>query len=87
MSTRDMLHKYVIYGGQKVGKASFLFRLAGEEFCESYTPTIGCKVRFKSYYLDNLHCKAEIWTTSGDSEKDDDVEAISEQFLTGSAGK
>ncbi len=78
-----LFHKYVVYGGEKVGKTSFQQCLSEDEFCESYTPTIGCEVRVKSYSLDNIHCKSQIWTTSGQGK----MMTISRAFLRGCSGE
>ncbi len=61
----DYVYKVVLSGDRYSGKSRVLSRLAGENFTESYIPTIMFDILMYTVSLDEIRYKLQVWDTYG----------------------
>jgi len=61
----DTLLKILLIGDSGVGKSSLLLRFAENEFCDTFTSTIGVDFKVKTIEIGERTVKLQIWDTAG----------------------
>lgn len=57
----DYMFKLLIIGNSSVGKTSFLFRYADDNFTSAFVSTVGIDFKVKTVFHDKKRVKLQIW--------------------------
>ncbi len=74
--------KFVVIGDSAVGKTNIITRYTEDNFSTSHESTIGVELKKKSYFVDGIKVKEQVWDTAG-SEK---YQSVCGVYFKGSDG-
>lgn len=61
----DFMFKLIIVGDSGVGKTNILTKFTDNIFREESKPTIGVELAIKTFIIDKMIIKTQIWDTAG----------------------
>ena len=75
----DLLLKMIFLGDSGIGKSNLLVRAVKDEWANIQISTIGCDFKMKTYEIDGLKVKIQMWDTAGQ----DRFRSVATQFYRG----